>query len=131
MYIKNVHIKTLNQHCPNVHIFISQFRSCCSPNRNLLTDWFLLVSLLTTTTQTLGRTWFDWLFSLPFKLTNTEVLICSRYIDADSQRYSYKNMLQNYAANLHKGVPAGAFHHKLNACSFHYTTNCAALFSLT
>ena len=40
-------------------------------------------------------------------------------------------MLQNYAANLHKGVPAGAFPHKLNACSFHYTTDCAALFSLT
>ena len=39
-------------------------------------------------------------------------------------------MLENYAANLHKGVPAGVFPHKLNACSFHYTTDCAALFSL-
>ena len=26
-------------------------------------------------------------------------------------------MLQNYAANLHKGVPAGVFPHKGNACS--------------
>ena len=46
---KNVHMKTLNQHCPNVHISSSQFRSCCSPNRNHLTDSFLLVSFLTTT----------------------------------------------------------------------------------
>ena len=35
------------------------------------------------------------------------MLICSRYVDADSQRYSHKNILQNYAGNLHKGVPAG------------------------
>ena len=35
-------------------------------------------------------------------------------------------MLQNYAESLHKGVPAGAFHHKLNACSFRYITDCAA-----
>ena len=66
----------------------------------------------------MGETWFNSVFSLLVKLTKTEVLICSRYVDADSQRYSYKNMLQNYAANLHKGVPAGAFPHKLNACSF-------------
>ena len=66
----------------------------------------------------MGGTRFNSLFSLPFRLTKTEVLICSRYVDADSQRYSYKNMLQNYAANLHKGLPAGAFPHKLNACSF-------------
>ena len=32
-------------------------------------------------------------------------------------------MLHNYAANLHKGFPAGVFPHKLNACSFHYTTD--------
>ena len=51
IYIKNFHMKMLNQHCPNVHIFVSQFRSCCSPNRNHLTDWFLLVSWLTTTTH--------------------------------------------------------------------------------
>ena len=55
----------------------------------------------------------------------------SRYVDADSQRYSCKSMLQNYAANLHKGVPAGAFSHQLNACSLHYTNDCTALFSLT
>ena len=65
-------------------------------------------------TYTLGGTWFTSLFSLPFKLTKTEVLICSRYVDAGSQRHSYKKMLQNYAANLHKEVPAGAFPHKLN-----------------
>ena len=41
-------MKTLNQHCPNVHIFVSLFWSCSSPNRNNLTEWFLLVSLLTT-----------------------------------------------------------------------------------
>ena len=63
-------------------------------------------------------------------MTKTEVLICSRYVDADSERYSHKNIPQNYAANLHKGVPAIAFPHKLNACSSHYTTDCAALFSL-
>ena len=57
--------------------------------------------------------------------------MCSRYVDADSQGYSHKNMLQNYAANLHKGAPAGAFPHKLNAYTFHCTTDCAALFSLT
>ena len=71
------------------------------------------------------------LFSFPFKLTRTVVLICNRYVDADSQRYSHKNMLQNYAANLHKGVLAGAFPHKLHACSFHCTTDCVTLFSLT
>ena len=42
-------MKTLNQHCPNVHIFVSSFQSCCSPNRNHLPDWLFLVSLLTTT----------------------------------------------------------------------------------
>ena len=47
------------------------------------------------------------LFSLPFKLTRTVVLICSRYVDADSQRYSHKNMLQNDAANLQKGPLPG------------------------
>ena len=54
----------------------------------------------------MGGTWFNSLFSLPFKLTKTEVLMCSRYVDADFQRYSYKNMLQKYPANLHKGFPA-------------------------
>ena len=38
----------------------------------------------------MGRTWFNSLFSLPFKLTKTEVLICSTYVDADTKRYSYK-----------------------------------------
>ena len=27
-------MKTLNQDCPNVHMFVSEFWSCCSPNRN-------------------------------------------------------------------------------------------------
>ena len=31
----------------------------------------------------------------------------SRYVDTDSQRYSCKSMLQNYAANLHKGSLQG------------------------
>ena len=30
-----------------------------------------------------------------------------------------------------KIVPAGAFSRKFNAFSFHYTTDCAALFSFT
>ena len=48
-------MKTLNQHCPEVHIFVFQFRSSCSPNKNKKSyirksiDWFLLVSLFTTT----------------------------------------------------------------------------------
>ena len=37
-----------------------------------------------------------------------------------------KTMLRIYTR-----VPAGEFPHKLNACSFHYTTDCTALFSLT
>ena len=37
-------------------------------------------------------------------------------------------MLQNYALNLHMRLPAGMFLHKFNAFSFHYTTDCAALF---
>ena len=53
-----------------------------------------------------------------------EILIC-RYVAADSQRYFYKNVLQNYATNLHERVPAGAFPHKFNAFSFHCTTDCA------
>ena len=48
-------------------------------------------------------------FYFPFKLVKTEVLIY-RDVDGDSQTYSYKNMLQTYAANLHKrpcwGVPS-------------------------
>ena len=32
---------------------------------------------------------------------------------------------------IHTKVPAGAFPHKFNAFSFHYTTNCTASFSLT
>ena len=42
-------------------------------------------------------------------MTKTEILICSIYVDADSQKYSYKNMLQYCAANLCKRVPAGTF----------------------
>ena len=57
-------------------------------------------------TQTLEGTWFNSLFSLSFKLTNRQVLICSRHVDADFQSCCYKNMLQNYAANLHKSFPA-------------------------
>ena len=93
--------------------------------------WFLPVSLLTIA----HKHWeeHDLILYFHFLLSwqKTEVLICGRYVDADSQRYSYKDMLQNYEANLHKGVLAGAFPHKLNACPFYYTTDCAALFSLT
>ena len=38
-------------------------------------------------------------------------------------------MLRNYEVNLHNRVPAWALSYKFNACSFHYTINCAALFS--
>ena len=59
------------------------------------------------------------LLQLPLKLTKAEVLIvCSRYVDADSERYSHKNMLQNYAANLHKGIHPRVFTHKLNVILF-------------
>ena len=68
-------------------------------------------------------------FHFLFKFTKTEVSIY-RYVDGDSQTHSYKNVLQTYAANLHKG-PAGAVHHKFNAFSFHYTTDYAASFSFT
>ena len=51
----------------------------------------------------MGRTWFNYLFWLPFKLKKAELLICSRYVDADPRRYSYKIILQNYAVNLYKG----------------------------
>ena len=40
-------------------------------------------------------------------MTKTEVLVSSRYVDADSQSYSHKKMLQYYAANLHKGSLQG------------------------
>ena len=66
-------------------------------------------------------------FIFTSKLTETEALIC-RYVDADSWRYSYKDMLQNYASNLQKRLSAGTFLHKFNAFSFHYTTDSAALF---
>ena len=52
-------------------------------------------------------------------------------MDADFQKYSHKNMLQSYEANLYKGVSVEPFPHKLNACSFHYVTDCTALLSLT
>ena len=107
---------------------------CCiilvlvKPNRNHLADWFLLLSLLTTITH---KHLEEHDLILHFVLSwQKQVLICSRYVDADSQRYSCTNVLQNYAANLHK-VTTGAFRHKLNTCSFHYTTHCAALFLLT
>ena len=35
-----------------------------------------------------------------------------------------KTRSNTMAANLHKGVPAGAFPNKFNACSFYYTTGC-------
>ena len=41
-------------------------------------------------------------FHFLFKLAKTEVLIY-RDVDGDSQTYSYKNVLQTYAANLHEG----------------------------
>ena len=77
----------------------------------------------------MGET-FNSSLSIPFKLAQTEILIC-RYVDGDSQRGSYKNMLQTYAVKLHKRAPAGTFPHKFNWFSFHYTTNCTALFSVT
>ena len=49
----------------------------------------------------MGGTWFNSLFSLPFKLTKAGKLIC-RYVEADSQRYSCKIILWIYAANLHE-----------------------------
>ena len=121
--IENVHVKTLNQYCPNVHIFVSYFRSCCSPSRNpILENQLTGFSTYYNNTQTLGITWFNSSYLVSFKLTKTEVLIC-RYEDADSKRYSYKNILRTYAANLHKRVAADAFPHKFNAFSFHYTTD--------
>ena len=56
-------------------------------------------------------------FHFLFKLTKAEVLIY-RDVDGDSQTYSYKNVLQAYAANLHED-PCWAFTHKFNAFSFH------------
>ena len=53
----------------------------------------------------MGGTWFNSLFSLPFKLKKIKVLICSRYVDTDSQRY----LANSYATNLHKKVPARVF----------------------
>ena len=44
-------MKTLNQHCNNVHICYILTWFCCCPNKYHLADWFLLVSLLTTTTH--------------------------------------------------------------------------------
>ena len=55
-----------------------------------------------------------------------EVLIC-RYADTDTQRYPYKNVLQTYAANPHKRVPAGPFPHKLTVFFSHCITDCTAL----
>ena len=72
----------------------------------------------------------SWLILVPFKLTKTQVLICP-YVDADSQRYTYKKVLRTYAANLHKRVTVEAFPQKLNAFSFHHTIDFAALFLLT
>ena len=85
-------MKTLNQDCPNVHIFVSKFWSCCSPNRNPIlnrksADWFLLVSLFTTTHKHCKK--HDLIFLFISRLTKTEVLIC-RYADIDSLRYCYK-----------------------------------------
>ena len=55
IYIKHFHMKTLNQHCPNLHIFVLSFRSCSSPDRKNLIDWFPFVSLLTTTHKQRGE----------------------------------------------------------------------------
>ena len=119
-------MNALNQHCPNVHIFATQFRSWCSLNRYDLADWFLLVSLLTTATH---KHWkeHDLIVYFHFLLSWEKhyVLICSRYVDVDSQRYSHKNIFQNYATNLHKGVPAGAL--PINSMHAHSTTPLIAL----
>ena len=53
--------------------------------------------------------------------------MCSRYVGADSQRYSYKNMLQKNAGNLHKGVPVGAFPTPLIALPCFHLLNCKRL----
>ena len=83
-------MKTLNQDCPNVHIFVSQFWSCCSPNRNpmlenQLTGFSLFLCLLQHIKIATNMVQFFIFFP---RLTKTEVLIC-RYIDVDCQRYSY------------------------------------------
>ena len=53
-YIKNLNMKTLNQHCSNVHIFNFIVSVLLLPKQKSYirksADWFLLVSLFTTTT---------------------------------------------------------------------------------
>ena len=67
-------------------------------------------------------------FHFLFKLTKTEVLMYIYILRLLT--YSYKNVILAYAANLHER-PAGVIHHKLNASSFQYTTDCVTSFSFT
>ena len=46
-----------------------------------------------------------------------EVLI-STYVDTGTQRHSYKNVFQTYAANSHEMVPVRTFLHKFATLSF-------------
>ena len=113
------------------HIYVSQFRSFYGPDANLILENQLTDSSLIYITTALRGTWFNSLFSRPFRMTKTkEILIC-RYEHADSQRYFYKNILWTYAANLHKKVPTGEFTCKIISLSFHYTADCTTLFFLT
>ena len=101
-------MKTLNQHCSNVHIFMFySFGLAAAQIEILYQKISSLVSRVPTTTHKHCEK-HDLILYFTFKLTNAESLIC-RYVDADSQRYFYKNMLQNYASNSHKRIPAGAF----------------------
>ena len=112
------------------HIYVLQFRSCCSPNRNpVLEDQLTGLSLYYIYTEPLEGTWFDSLFHFLLSWSR-QVLIC-RYVDADSQRYSYKNVIQIYSVNSHKRIPARTFLHKFTAFSLQCNTDCTTLFSLT
>ena len=123
-------MKTLNQDCPYLQIIVSKFWSFCSPNGNpiletQLTGFSLFPCLLQHII--IARSMIKF-FIFISRLTKAEVLICI-YVDVDFQGYSYKNILQNYASNLHKRVPAGTFPHKPNAFTFHCNTHRAASLS--
>ena len=88
-YIKNIQLKTLKPVLPQCsHNYVSQFWFCCSPNRNPILNWDQHGLIL--------------YFHFIFKLTKAEVLIY-RHVDGHSQTYSYKKVLQIYAANLYVG----------------------------
>ena len=56
-------MKTLNQYCPNIHVFILHSFS------------FVDLTLYYNNAETLGGTGLSFLFSLPFKLTKTEEVL--------------------------------------------------------